>query len=269
MDGTAGDAPLAPWESAWLEWARPIVRMQSCAPEHFDWCRAALGPGEYPEDPEDTASDPTLRWPGYVGTRWRPYKGVLFVGSVHADFRKEGRRKGDPARVRVVDGMVDANRNWRNRSVDTSAGDIEYLAATRQAYATLIPGWSRDKAFGEVRLKLGDAVEEIAWTNLAHCRAQPRKTPGGEYDLQRECSGTEGAFPIGRLLDVLKPAAILVAVSPVEGTHAPRFDFAERDGNRPLCWAFNGHDEKRNGVHWRVWAAEFAEIVTERRSAAD
>lgn len=253
------------WESVWLDWARPIVRMQTCQPDHFEWCRSVLGPAEYPDIPEDPAGDPGLRWPGYVGERWQPDKGVLFVGSVHSDFRKNGRQQGDADRVRVVAGMVEANRKWRNCSADTAEGNSEYLAATRHAYSSLIPGWSRDGAFGEVRRALGDDVDEIAWTNLVHCRAQPRKTPAVEYKLQRECSGIKGEFPIGRLIAAIRPAAILVAVSPIEGVHASRFDFSVDGRDQPLLWAFDGGNGKRYGLRSEVWTSQFAALIAERR----
>jgi hypothetical protein len=259
-------APLAAWETAWLSWARPVVRMQECSPEHFAWCRKALGPGEYRDAKSDPAADPALRWPGYVGDRWEPQRGVLFVGSVHADFTKDGRRAGSPERVAVVAGMVEANRRWRDLAIDSTAEDARYLKSTRLAYATLIPGWARDGAFGEVRRVLADHVDAVGWTNLAHCRARPQKTPGGEYGLQRACSGMQGAFPIRGLLDAIRPAAVLVSVSPVEGVHARRFDFTCSDGYRPLLWAFDGRTQKRGDVGPDVWAPRFAELVGERRA---
>lgn len=165
------------WEQAWLNWAYPIVRIALDDPEHLAWCRARLGDAEYPRDEAaDPASDPTLRWPGYVGSDWRPGHGILFVGSVHSDFTKDGRRSGDPDRIAVVATLAGANREWRD-GARTPATDLRYLAATREAYAVLIPGWTRDGAFATVRDELGDSVNAIAWTNLAHCRARPRQTP--------------------------------------------------------------------------------------------
>ena len=73
------------WEQAWLDWAHPIVRIAWDDPEHLAWCRARLGSAEYlRNETADPASDPTLRWPGYVGSDWQPGHGVLFVGSVHS-----------------------------------------------------------------------------------------------------------------------------------------------------------------------------------------
>ena len=82
--------------------------------------------------------------------------------------------------------------------MDVAVEAARYLDATRAAYSALILGWSRDDACGTVRSELGEAVEEIAWTNLAHCRAQPKLTPGsdGEYTFQLRCSGVDGTFPI-------------------------------------------------------------------------
>ena len=260
--GQTSSVDLQRWEPGWLGWARPIVRMQACEPAHFAWCREALGPAEYPEVAEDPASDPTLRWPGYLGIDWKPDHGVLFVGSVHSDFRKDGHRGGGPDRAALVARMAVANRRWRDLEVDSAAEDARYLDATRGAYSRLMPGWSRDSAFGAVRRELGDAVEEIAWTNLAHCRAQPKLTPGsgGEYTLQRKCSGVDGTFPIKELLDAIRPAAVLACASPLGGRDARRFDLIFSHGGAPLVWTFNGRTAKCDGVEPEVWAKRFTQI---------
>src|SRR5688500_18759769 len=102
--------PLADWERAWLDWARPIVSCVYERPNHFERCSELLGACGYDGAGAD---DPTLRWPGYVGERWQPEAGVLFVGSVHADFTG-GYLPQDPAeRVRLVEEMAAANRRWR------------------------------------------------------------------------------------------------------------------------------------------------------------
>jgi len=252
---------LRGWETAWLDWARPIVCMSDENPSHLKWCRDTLGPAEYPEDnPTDPACDPTLRWPGYVGKRWVPGRGVLFVGSVHSDFTRDGGRHGDAKRVATVATMAAANTQWRE-GVRNDRQDREYLNRTREAYASLIPGWARDGAFGEVREQLGDSVDEIAWTNLAHCRAQPRKTPRGEYVLQIACSGKTGQYPIAALVEALRPAAILAAILPLEKRHGKRFSFARPGGDAPLLWAFNGANGKRDGLAPDDWAHQFAAAV--------
>src|SRR5690606_6554877 len=90
----------------------------------------------------------------------------------------------------------------------------------------------------------------------------------GEYALQRACSGVDGAFPIRRLLDALRPAAVLAAVSPLTGQHARRYDFTCSDGYRPLLWAFNGRTGKHQSLAPDAWAARFAALVVERRASA-
>lgn len=262
---------LERWERAWLRWARPIVCMQTSAGEHFNWCDGALGPAEYPQEPEDPASDPSLRWPGYVGVEWRPGHGILFVGSVHSDFTKDGGRPGDADRRRVVAELADANRRWRDSSLATPAEDRRYLDATRSGYSKLLPGWSRDGAFGKVRDALGDSVDQVAWTNLAHCRAQPRKMiqREGEYLLQRHCSGFAGAFPIGDLIAAIRPVAVLSSVSPLEGAHRRRFDFRPDPlSPAPPVWTFAGggpNAGKRKGEGPETWVPQFVELVSELR----
>lgn len=246
-------------EQKWLDWAHDIVRISVDCGEHFNECRRLLGANEYPESQDDPASDPTLRWPGFVGTRWRLGHGVLFIGSVHADFTKDGARRGGADRVALVADMADANRNWRDHP-RTPTGDDRYLSTTRRAYEALIPGWTRDEAFALVREQLEDAVDQIAWTNLAHCRAQPQNPK--EYHLHRACSGKRGpvptwqrgAFPIGYLVGILRPVAILACVAPLAGSLRNRFDLSSPSGWKPPLYAFDGRTGVRDGMRPKQWA---------------
>ena len=256
---------LADWEADWLDWAFPIVQMASNNPEHLLWCEKALGLARYPKSPQDPASgDPTLRWPGYVGSRWRPGNGILFVGSVHSDFSKDGRRKGKPDRQATVQKLADANARWRDSARDGRSDDLRYLTHTRDAYVALIPGWTRDGAFAMVRDELGDSLDEVAWTNLAHCRAKPRSGTN-EYRLQKECSGATGAYPIGDLLTALRPLAVLACIAPLEKDHGKSFLFEARDGSRPEVWCFRGDNGKRQGQDPSQWVPEVARRIRSLR----
>lgn len=57
------------WESARLAWATRVARTSQEQRQHLAWCRQKLGAAEYPRTATDPASDPELRWPGYVGER--------------------------------------------------------------------------------------------------------------------------------------------------------------------------------------------------------
>jgi len=207
-----------------------------------------------------------LRWPGYVGSDWRPGHGILFVGSVHSDFTKDGRRSGDPDRIAVVATLAGANREWRD-GARTPATDLRYLAATREAYAVLIPGWTRDGAFATVRDELGDSVNAIAWTNLAHCHARPRQTP--EYPLQLKCSASDGRFPIGELVTALHPVMILAPVAPLATTYRTRYAFTPTDGGPvPSLCTFNGSTDKRDGLPASDWAPVTAVEIRHRRGGS-
>ena len=255
---------LQAWEHDWLDWAWPIVRIAVDDPEHLSWCRERLAAAEYEHDETaDPASDPTLRWPGYVGVDWEPGRGVLFVGSVHSDFTRDGRRAGPPERYAIVAGMASANRGWRQSTRDT-ARDTRYLESTREAYASLIPGWSRDSAFGDVRRHLGDSVESIAWTNLAHCRARPRTI--SEYALQLRCSSRDGDYPIGGLIAAIRPVAVVTSVLPIETTYTRRYDLSPGGGYRePWVCAFNGATGQRHGRPAGEWAIDAAATIRRLR----
>jgi hypothetical protein len=256
---------LASWEKAWLDWAHPIVQMATNNPCHLGWCEDALGPARYPNSPNDPASnDPTLRWPGYVGSRWRPGRGILFVGSVHSDFSKEGRRSGDPDRLAVVQKLADANRRWRDSPRRSRSDDLRYLTQTREGYVALIPGWNRDGAFAQLRSELSESLDEVAWTNLAHCRAKPR-SGANEYLLQKKCSGTSGAYPIGDLVTALRPLVVLACIAPLEKAHGTSFLFEASDGFRPQVWCFRGDNGKRHGRNPSQWVPEVAHEIRSLR----
>ncbi len=176
-----------PWELAWLRWARGVVRTKDDQPEHFAWCQKRLGIGAYWHDEaSDPASDPDLRWPGYVGSRWKPGAGVLFLGSVHSDFTKLNGGAGSDARLTEVRRLADAIRDYASRSADDTEAGSRFLATSRQGYAALAPGWTRGRVFGAVLnavmpgSTLAEGFARSAWTNLAHCRARPSHTPSGE-----------------------------------------------------------------------------------------
>ncbi len=188
---------------------------------HYAWCQARLarctasqGPGAYAHDVEaDPASDPALRWPGYVGAGWRPGAGVLFIGSVHADFTRLGGGAGDASRISTVRDLATANRAYVGAKVGDQAARRRFLDVSRQAYTELAPGWTRAGVLHDLLEVVMPNEEPLArfegaaWTNLAHCRARPGETVGGEYLLQQKCSGSKGAFPLEVLVGILWPAA--------------------------------------------------------------
>ena len=260
---------LTAWELAWLDWARPIVDCINEKPAHFKWCTERIGACGY-DGPG--ADDPTLRWPGYLGAEWRPGRGVLFIGSVHADFtgyapqgldRRSVPSPRDPAeRARLARAMGEANRAWRDAPKDSAAAEV-FLTASRRAYASLAPGWKRDWEFRLVREALGDGIEEVAWTNLAHCRVRP-KALDDEYPLQRRCSSTDGAFPIGGLLGAIRPVAVLSCVQPLETSERHRYVWSG-GGWDAKVFAFHGMHGTRNGENRDVWARKVAEEIAHLR----
>jgi len=281
---------MAPWEVAWLDWAHDVVRIKDDKPMHYAWCQARLarctatrGPGAYAHDVEaDPASDPALRWPGYVGAGWRPGAGVLFIGSVHADFTRLGGGAGDASRISTVRDLATANRAYVGAKIGDQAARRRFLDVSRQAYTELAPGWTRAGVLHDL-LEIVMPNEEprarfegAAWTNLAHCRARPRKTVGGEYLLQQKCSGSNGAFPLEVLVGILWPAAIIISVSPFQGSRARHYNVlpleprVERPSGvaNPLVVAFNGSSRPSGGL-WggrlsEEWLPEVAAEIRQR-----
>lgn len=256
---------LADWEQAWLDWARPIVCCVHERPHHFETCRELLGDCGYDGNGAD---DPTLRWPGYVGERWQPGAGVLFVGSVHADFTG-GHLPRDPGeRARFVEGLAVANRRWRDTPDDRQFAEA-FLGASRTAYSTLAPGWRRDEQFQLVRDALGEGIEDVAWTNLAHCRARPGCLKS-EYPLQLACSSTaaaeSGGFPIQELIAAIRPIVVLACVRPLETAYASRYQWSGGGWQARLI-TFGGREWGRSPAEWHSWATRVAQEITTLRHA--
>lgn len=275
-----------PWELAWLQWARGVVRTKDDQLEHFAWCQKRLGIGAYLHDEaSDPASGPDLRWPGYVGNSWKPGAGVLFLGSVHSDFTKLNGGAGSDARLADVRRLADAIRDYASRNADDTEAGSRFLAASRQGYTALAPGWTRGRVLGAVldavmpEATPAEGFARSAWTNLAHCRARPRHTPGGEYPLQRACSGRAGAFPIDALIGTIWPAAILVPISPFQGSQARYYDIVPPEPALPrpagvadpLVVAFNGSTYQGKAGVWQgrppgEWIPEVAEEIRHRQA---
>lgn len=255
--------PLADWERNWLNWARPIVSCVHERPDHFDRCRDLLGDCGY--DGSD-ADDSTLRWPGYVGERWKTGVGVLFVGSIHADFTAGNLPPDQDERIRLVEEMAVANRRWRDAPDDEQFAE-EFLVASRAAYSALAPGWRRDEQFRLVRDALGEGIEEVSWTNLAHCRARPGCLTS-EYPLQLACSSTaaaaSGGFPIQDLIAAIRPAVVLACVRPLETTYKHRYQWSSGGWQAKLI-TFSGRDWGRSRAEWQLWAERVAVEITSLR----
>ena len=247
-------------DRSWIEWARPIVRIRDDSPEHFAWCERKLGADRY------TDLDPTLRWPCYVGGNWEVGKGVLFIGSVHSDFRGIGDRAD---REPIVHAMAESNARWRDLDSPTREDDNEYLTCTRRAYESLLPFWPRADLFRDLLTTVfgdgGHPFSHAAWTNLAHCRSKPKAIR--EYSIQLQCSSERGVYPISDLIRRLWPAAILISIKPVETTYPHRYDFQATKYQEqmpagyvgPIVRVFPGMlDPDWNGQPSDVWIPQLA-----------
>jgi len=264
--------PLRSWERDWLTWARPIVRAAWDFPEHVAWCQGRIASKQAEFDPEGPAGDPTLRWPGYVGSDWTPGDGILFVGSVHADFERVGR--GAPLiahPVSVIESMAAANIAWRDNPAPSDLDDLAYLTATQLAYQALVPGWLRSSLLTTLlgRMLPNVAEEDVyrhaAWTNLAHCRARQSRLDEGP--LQRRCAAQAahtstrmrpGMFPVADVVRALRPALVLSSVTALGGRDASRYWGVAPDSTSTIALdtgtfmlvAFNGNPRKPPGGDW-------------------
>jgi hypothetical protein len=256
-------------ERDWLAWARPIVCMAQSAQQHFEDCQARLAK---PKQFNDRAQE-GYRWPGYLGANWERGRGILFVGSIHGDFRGS---VGNPdSRQPFVDRLIGANETWRDLSQPGVKDDERYLNATRSAYTSLMDFWPRAKQFRVLlqRTFVGTSqpYDHAAWTNLAHCRSR-----GGVVDelaLQKQCSGRQASFPIGELIRTIQPAAIICSVISVGTTRAAQFDLEQLTAeptpqssyHGPIVRAFHGLHGTWNGKRQADWLDDLAIEIGEQR----
>jgi hypothetical protein len=183
-------------EEAWLDYAWSVV---TCGDAHRRECDSAGG--------ADPQLDPTVRYPGTLGSTWDDGRGVLFVSLVHRS-RPDKHASSVPAAASDADEIIESIRAWRTAG-RSPAADATFLRATREAHERTVPTWSLWKQhFGPVVSELGLRVGCVALTNLAKCRADLDADDGLSVRLAKLC---QPAFPISGLVEALQPKAVLVA----------------------------------------------------------
>ncbi len=193
-------------EANWLEHAWQIV---NCPETHLRRCQAAGGavPGQGRVDGNE------LRWPGYLGRGYPSEGGILCVGAVHREERPDDEKK-NPVIGRTNRELATATRHWM-ASGRTATNDVHYLESVRTAYEVALPEWSRwrrhFRRLIEDYLKLD--LTQIAWTNLAKCRAPIHRGAAeqrAEAKLTRLCQ--RDFCPMSDLIDLIRPQIVLTCV---------------------------------------------------------
>jgi len=145
----------------------------------------------------------TARFPGFVGPRFEPGKGVLCMGHVHRFLPDADDIEG--GRLEAVESAVLA---WRARG-RSEANDVAFLRDSRAAYLTSAPTWDYWKRNYEPLLRKARVpLEEVAFANVAKCRTATEDDSAASMRIARVCSA---AFPPSELVRLLRPAAVLLA----------------------------------------------------------
>lgn len=221
---------MDPTARRWLDYAWEVV---NCPAGHFAECEAAGGAraGAGGVDGNE------LRWPGYLGRDYEFGKGLLCVAHAHRQPTAE-KECGDRVLRETNTRLIAATRAWKEAGVRSETTDQIYLQEVRAAYETGLLHWDRWSAFaGVVADELGLDVTHVAFANLAKCRVPIERSPDR---LVRLC---QRQFPVHRLVDAIRPVAVLTCVLPARrgGTVVARWD---TDNAAPWVVAWHG----RRGV---------------------
>lgn len=238
---------VTPTESRWLDYA---WRVANCPPEHRAACERKGGATSAPGYEGNV-----LRWPGYLGRDWREYHGVLCVGAVHGTNWDDG----DDAQARLT--LESALWTWLERG-RSPISDANYLEQVRVVFEWWMPLWTRWDDFAKVLGKLGDRVRDVAWTNLAKCRA-PRSA--SSTTLAKLC---QRLYPVADVVAAIRPVAVLSCTkaateggSIVSTWKAPSAD--------PLVFTFHGlHGTDGSGRRIAEWSSEAARLIRECRESS-
>jgi hypothetical protein len=250
-------------ERNWLDYAWRVV---NCPDEHRAVCVAAGGavPGPGRVDGNE------LRWPGYVGRKWIPGRGVLCVGAVHRE--ADQAKHGGEVISRTNRELNEATRAWASRGRSTETDEV-YLRAVQAAYVDALPTWERwNQHFRPLvndLLKMN--TDEIAWANLAKCRVSIDRgahQQAAEQKVTRLCQ--QQFVPMSDLVAALRPAAVLCSVlraGPGEGI-VESWEGVEWSPMVITWFGRTGHD--RYNKHplrraFSVWAPEAATAIRARQ----
>ena len=241
-----------PTEARWLDYA---WRVATCGPAHRARCELQGGASARPGEEGNE-----LRWPGYIGRDYQEGTGVLCVGHVH------GTNWNDRADSMARPRLEAALREWiASRRSDVA--DRTYLETVRDVFERWLPSWRRWGHFRVVLDKVGMleahdlSVREIAWTNLAKCRA-----PRG-VNNERLTAFCQRDYPIEEVVEAIRPAAVLTCVkNAYEGGSIVRTWRAPSADSLVFTWdGRRGTD--RAGRKLRIWAEEAASRIAERRAS--
>jgi hypothetical protein len=188
--------PLTDFESRWLGYARAVIRPR---PAHLANCVASTGASGTPE------LDPTIRWPGYLGSRYGSSKSrVLCVAQVHHATEL----------LRTLGRLQGALREWSEKPEPSAEQNRAVLHAIQVAYERAIVQWGPWAKFSKILRPLGYGQRDVAYTNLAKCWQTLSDSP--RPNCRKPMATCIEEYPLSELYDAIKPTHVLIMSS--EGT---------------------------------------------------
>jgi hypothetical protein len=223
---TADAASLSTLENEWLGYAWSVLTDA----EHIRQCEQNGGAG---------IEDRSLRWPGYLGTRYRA-GGLLLVANIHRDFASGG------ADADLATRLVECTRKWRDTG-RSEASDRDYLSANRACYVEGLQSWTVGGWFAKFLDRAGLEFEDVTYLNAARCQSLVDAC----QSLQRLCLRR---FPLQHLEATLQPSLVLTSSTVVR---------EEARLAAPVRWFHQRNGRDQNGRPFDEWSgmvlAEFAD----------
>ena len=146
-----------------------------------------------------------LRWPGYLGSAYRPGCSILLVATVHREFAS-----GIPPLPKDLrDRFVEATRAWRQGRLP----DEDWLEVVRETYmAGLGRHWAVGRLIRGLSSRIGIGVEDVAYVNAARCQlVELPPVPNRAEIISNAVALCGRAYPISSLAQRLSPAALLMS----------------------------------------------------------
>jgi hypothetical protein len=167
---------LSSLTKTWLAYARSVFDCDA----HLQQCDAPIIAG----------IDPTLRWPGFIGSRYESApKRLLLVGRVHNP-------SGWPSLIRL-EGLA---KDW----VSGVTSDEDFFQSYNREYARQLVTWGPwQKVYSHLAAAAGTDENGIAYVNVAKCWQHP----GRESARQRRCSRS---FPLEALAQIVEPKGVFI-----------------------------------------------------------
>jgi hypothetical protein len=220
-------------ETAWLNHAWTVV---NCPPQHRQACialgGATSGPGRVQYN--DILS------PGYLGRNYDQGR-VLCMGAAGREPSLQDEQE-KPNLRKTASATASQIREWTRQVPRTVGTDEAFLRSFQATSEEAWRQWPRLAIFRRLFAGLGIDSTQVAWSNLAKCRANDGLDSA---HLTKLCILCQHQFPVAELVEAIRPVAVLICVIAADPSREGEVvaTWKPNDGRRPYVFAFEG----RNG----------------------